>query len=116
MIIAIDFDGTIVADAYPAIGELKPGAKEVINRLRDEGYYIIIWTCRAGIRLLEAIEFLAKNGIRYHQINKNSPENIREYKGVDTRKVYADLYIDDKGIGGLPDWSEIYQIVRSYNG
>ena len=112
MIIAIDFDGTIVTDTFPAIGELKPNAKKTINRLKNEGYYIIIWTCRTHIRLLEAIDFLVKSGIKYDQINQSCPENVRQYNGIDSRKVYADLYIDDKGIGVLPDWLEIYTIVH----
>jgi len=112
MIIAIDFDGTIVEDQFPCIGEMVEGAKEAINRLKEEGYYIIIWTCRSHIRLLEAIEWLAKQGIHYDKINESCPTNVERYSGIDTRKVYADIYIDDKMLGKLPTWDEIYWIVR----
>lgn len=113
MIIAIDFDGTIVEDRYPEIGKLIGGAREVINKLYDEGYEIIIWSCRARVGKARAIEFLAKNGIKYHRFNESSPANLKQYNNVDTRKVYADLYIDDKGLmKPLPPWSEIYEMVH----
>lgn len=113
MIIAIDFDGTIVEDRYPEIGKMIDGAREVINRLYDEGYEIIIWSCRARVGKARAIEFLAKNGIKYHRFNESSPANLKQYNNVDTRKVYADLYIDDKGLmKPLPPWSEIYEMVH----
>lgn len=113
MIIAIDFDGTIVEDRYPEIGKLIYGAREVINRLYDEGYEIIIWSCRARVGKARAIEFLAKNGIKYHRFNESSPANLKQYNNVDTRKIYADLYIDDKGLmKPLPPWSEIYEMVH----
>lgn len=113
MIIAIDFDGTIVEDRYPEIGKLIDGAREVINKLYDEGYEIIIWSCRARVGKARAIEFLAKNGIKYHRFNESSPANLKQYNNVDTRKVYADIYIDDKGLmKPLPPWSEIYEMVH----
>lgn len=113
MIVAIDFDGTIVEDRYPEIGKLIDGAREVINKLYDEGYEIIIWSCRARVGKARAIEFLAKNGIKYHRFNESSPANLKQYNNVDTRKVYADLYIDDKGLmKPLPPWSEIYEMVH----
>ena len=111
-IIAIDFDGTIVEDKFPEIGNLKPGAAEAINQLYDDGYTIIIWTCRTRVNKARAVEFLAKNGIKWHYFNESSIENLRVYDWVDTRKVYADLYIDDKTLHKLPTWDEIYWIVR----
>ena len=112
MIIAIDFDGTIVKDQFPAIGEMVEGAKEAINQLKKDGYYIIIWTCRSHVRLLEALEWLAKQGIHYDKINESCPANVEKYSGIDTRKIYADIYIDDKMLVKLPTWDEIYWIVR----
>ena len=111
MIIAIDFDGTIVEDNYPEIGKLKPFAKWVINALRHEGYYMILWTSRSGIELLRAVEFLAKEGITFDAINESNPENIAQY-GRDTRKIFADLYIDDKMLTPLQSWNEIYDLIH----
>ena len=112
MIIAIDFDGTIVHDKFPDIGEMVEGAKEAINQLYKDGYTIIIWSCRTKINKARAIEWLVKNGIKYHKFNESCPINVAKYGGVDTRKVYADIYIDDRMLFKLPTWDEIYWIVR----
>lgn len=114
-IIAIDFDGTIVEDAFPGIGELKPGAAEVLKRLKAEGYYLILWTCRSGKRLAEAAQFLGEHGIRFDKYNESCPANIELYSGEDTRKVYADLYIDDRGIyRPMPKWEDLYEMIHEY--
>jgi len=110
LILAIDFDDTIVKEEYPAIGPLRYGAKKYINQLYDDGHYIIIWTCRSGDPELEAEIFLFDNGIKFHKINAHNPFNLHKYQN-DTRKISAHLYIDDRNIGGLPSWSEIYKIV-----
>lgn len=112
MIIAIDFDGTIVEDKFPEIGEMRDGAKEAINQLYADGYEIIIWSCRNGINKARAIEWLAMNGIKYHKFNESSYHNLKAHDFKDTRKVYADIYIDDKMLTKLPTWDEIYWIVR----
>lgn len=112
MIIAIDFDGTIVADQYPEIGQLKPNAKEVIQQLKDDGHYIIIWTCRTGNAMYQVHDFLNEENIPFDRINKSNPDNVEKY-GIDTRKVYADVYIDDKGLHELPDdWIDIYIMIE----
>lgn len=111
MIIAIDFDGTICRDQYPDIGGLQPYAKDTINKLYDEGHYIIIWTCRENALLLDAINWLLDNGVRFHRVNAHNPDNIERYGG-NTRKVSADMYIDDRQIGGLPTWNQIYKIIN----
>lgn len=113
MRVAIDFDGTIVEDAYPEIGRLFYNAKEVINKLYDEGHDIIINTCRAGIFEGNVYTFLKDNGIKYSYINSNLPRDIEKF-GQDCRKISADIYIDDKNIGGIPTWLEIYEIIDNY--
>lgn len=111
-IVAIDFDGTIVEDKYPEIGALKPEAKKYINKLRADGYEVIIWTTRTHLKLLEAIEFLAKEGIKYNEINQSSQANLMMYNGQDSRKIFADMYIDDRGLlSPMPPWSEIYDMI-----
>ena len=113
VIVAIDFDGTIVEDQFPEVGKMIPGSKENINRLYFEGYTIIIWTCRTHIRMLEAVEWLAKNGIKYHYINTNCKKNVEKYDGSDPRKISADIYIDDRGLmHPLPHWNEIHEIIH----
>lgn len=112
MVIAVDFDGTIVKDKYPLIGDPAPGAVETLKKLRKEGYQLVLWTCRTGKHLAEAVKYCAENGIRFDAINTNLRYRTVYYKGSDPRKIGADLYIDDRGIAGLPDWDEIYRIVH----
>ena len=113
MIIAIHFDGTIVDDQFPEIGKMIPGAKENINKLYYEGYTIIIWSCRTGIKKARAIEWLVLNGIKFHRFNQSCPTNIALHGGKDTRKVFANLYIDDRGLTfPMPCWDDIYKIVH----
>lgn len=111
MIIAIDFDGTIVENNFPRIGRLKPNAKEVISKLKAEGHYIIIWTCRKQQRETEARNFLIQNNIPFDLVNESNAVNVQKYGGVDTRKVYADVYIDDNGLVELHDWNDIYEMI-----
>lgn len=110
-IISIDYDDTIVVADYPRAGIIKPHAKEVINRLYDAGHKILIWTCRAEERKTIAYDYLITNGVRFHLINENLPE-VQELYGGDTRKMSADIYIDDKQLGGLPDsWLTIEKLI-----
>lgn len=112
MIVVIDFDGTIVEDAYPEIGLLRRNAKEVINRLYEEGNYIVINTCRSGAFEIDACTFLEGEGVKYHYINHNPPHLIEKF-GQDCRKISGDIYIDDKCLMGIPDdWEEIYDMIK----
>jgi len=116
MIIAVDFDGTIVENEFPRIGRFKKGAIETLAKLYNEGHYIIIWTCRSGIKCSAAEKHLKKHNVKFHAINKSNPENLAFYKGIDSRKIYADKYIDDKHIGFKIDWKEIYKEIQKANG
>lgn len=112
MIISVDFDGTIVRNRYPEIGPIEFYAKETIREWIEEGHQVIINTCRAGLYLQAAAEFLKSNGIPYSSINENLQSRIEEY-GSDTRKISADLYIDDKNIFCRRiDWLEIRDEVK----
>lgn len=107
LVIAIDFDGTIVEAKYPEIGELRKDARSIINELFDAGHKIIINTCRTGDHEDQVIEFLRLNGIKCHEINNNIPELIEKF-GTDSRKISADIYIDDKNLGGICSWQFMY--------
>jgi hypothetical protein len=121
VIIAVDFDGTIVHSKYPHIGRLKFGARRYLRKLwfksfgdgdyrrRVERYTLILWTCRDGQDLENATEFLKKHGIYFHHVNENDPKRIELYGG-DSRKISADLYIDDKS--GWVCWPLIYLKIR----
>ena len=101
MIISIDFDGTIVYESWPEPGAVFPNAREVINELYEKGHTIVINTCRSGKHEGVAQDVLENNNINYHWINTNVPDLIHKY-GMDCRKISADVYIDNKQLGGLP--------------
>jgi len=109
MIIAVDFDGTIVEHRYPAIGKELPFALETIKALQRKHHQIILWTFRSGKELDEAVNFCQKRGVEFYAVNKNYPEE--EFNENISRKINADLYIDDRNIGGLPGWGEIYHTI-----
>lgn len=88
------------------------GAVETLQQLRKEGYQFILWTCRTGKKLAEAVNFCASNGIRFDAINKSLRYRIVAYNGSDPRKVGADIYIDDRGLMVLPGWDEIYRLIH----
>lgn len=103
MIIAIDYDNTItVKDSYPNIGVIDPKAIDVINKLKDRGHTLCLWTCRSYETgtLQEALEALKKAGIEFDYINE-SPYN------TGSPKIVADIYIDDRAFGGIVDWNII---------
>lgn len=112
LIIAIDFDGTIVEDAYPKIGKPMIFALETIKKLQNNGHRLILWTYRNGRKLDEAVEFCKKNGIEFYAVNKNYPEEIFDSKI--SRKIHADLFIDDRNIGGFVGWTEIYNLIFNH--
>jgi len=105
MIIAVDFDGTIVQDRWPDIGPFRFGAKRVLRWLCKRHHILILWTCREGEQLGEAKRFLWKHGICFDLWNCNSYDRIKQY-GADSRKISADLYIDDKA--GYVFWPFVF--------
>jgi histidinol phosphatase-like enzyme len=109
--IAVDFDGTIVEDAYPGIGKPRIFAFETLKKLIEDGHRIILWTYRSGVRLEEAVEFCNKNGIEFYAVNKSFPEEQFDY--TKSRKINADLFIDDRNIGGILGWGEVYQMLTN---
>lgn len=114
MIIAVDFDGTIVEHAYPKIGKEIPFAIDSLKLLHQEGFRLILWTSRHGELLEEAVAYCRKRGVEFYAVNKNMPEEDYDPSTIG-RKIVADLYIDDRNYGGLPGWGEIYQQLSSAN-
>ena len=111
MIIAVDFDGTIVEHRYPAIGPEIPFAIDTLKQLAAERHRIVLWTVREGALLDEAVSYCAARGLRFYAVNANYPEENSRHDGF-TRKLRADLFIDDRNLGGLPDWGLIYRMVH----
>jgi hypothetical protein len=105
--IAVDFDGTIVEHCYPAIGEPMLFAFETLKELQKKGFLLILWTFRVGKELDEAVEFCRLNGIEFYAVNKSYPEEVLD--DSKSRKIDADIFIDDRNLGGFPGWSEVWQ-------
>lgn len=108
--LAIDFDGTIVEDAYPRIGKAKIFAFETLKKLQSEGYRLILWTYREGKALEEAVDFCAKNGLEFYAVNSSFEGEVFD-ANAQSRKIDADLFIDDRNLGGFPGWGEVYEII-----
>lgn len=109
--IAVDFDGTIVENEYPSIGKPMLFAFETLKSLDKEGHKLILWTYRKGRELDEAVAFCKKNGIEFYAVNNDYPEE-QFNPSESSRKILADIFIDDRNIGGFLGWSEIWQLLH----
>ena len=112
MVLAVDFDGTIVENRYPAIGREIPFAIETLILIQKElKHTLILWTVREGRELQDAIDFCRERGLTFYAANRNHPEPISP---GEARKLNADMFIDDRNFGGVPDWGFIYQALKRY--
>jgi len=120
-IIAIDFDGTIVQHDFPRIGELMPDAKRVINKWADMGWHILVWTCRNNYEpdhpdwdqapIGAVAKFCDEQGLKITGINQQQA-NLGFY--LEARKIFANVYIDDRNLGGFPGWNATEAMVEKY--
>ena len=111
MIIAVDFDGTIVEHKYPKIGKEIPFAIATLKKLQQDGHKLILWTVREGDLLDEAVEFCRQRGVEFFAVNSNYPDEDVDASAIRSRKLKADMFIDDRNVGGLPDWGVIYEMI-----
>ena len=115
MVVAVDFDGTLVHDdKWPSIGKPVYDAFRVLRKFKSNGGELILWTCRSGESLEPAVSFCASHGVEVDAINEPTEDQIKNWKGPLGRKVFADLYIDDRAIsspGGL-DWKYIDSLLN----
>lgn len=111
MTIAVDFDGTIVEHRYPAIGKEIPFATATLRQLQAEGHRLILWTVREGRLLEEAVNYCQERGVTFYAVNRDFEEEDGTGRNF-SRKIKADLFIDDRNVGGLPDWGTIYALVQ----
>ena len=113
MRIAVDFDGTIVENQYPAIGVEKPFAVRTLKQLAAEGDDIILWTARSGQLLQDAVDWCESQGLKFFAVNSNYHTCVAHQNGFQgSRKIHADIFIDDRIIGGFPGWPMIYAKVN----
>jgi hypothetical protein len=110
MTIAVDFDGTIVEHRYPEIGKERPFAVETLKRLVNDRHRLILWIVREGKLLDDAVEWCRARGLEFYAVNKDFPEETTEHPQY-SRKLKADLFIDDRNVGGIADWGVIYRMI-----
>ena len=115
MNIAVDFDGTIVEHRYPEIGRERPFAIDTLKMLIADQHRLILWSVREGQLLEDAVNWCRERGVEFYAVNRDYPEE----RGVEnnnhfSRKLKVDLFIDDRNIGGLPDWGTIYRMIKEH--
>ncbi len=113
-IISVDFDGTIVEHKYPAIGKEMLFAFATLKALQQKGHKLILWTIRTGALLDEAVDYCKQNGVEFYAVNKNYPEEQLDEKT--SRKLNADIFIDDRNVGGFIGWSEVWNTLHPEGG
>ena len=113
MKIAVDFDGTIVEHEYPKIGREMNFAFSTLKELQKQGHILILWTYRSGKELDEAIDFCRKNGVVFYAINNSEPDEVFDQEKY-SRKIDADVFIDDRNVGGFLGWSKIWQMLNPH--
>lgn len=96
-IIAVDFDGTLVEDKFPEIGKPK---QNIINKCKElqKNNSLILWTCRHGTYLEEAVNFCEKQGLIFTAINDDCKRCIEKWKDDRSKKISAHYYIDDRAV------------------
>jgi len=114
MTIAVDFDGTIVEDRYPEIGEERAFATDTLRMLLKDRHRLILWTVREGAALEEALQWCHERGVDFYAVNRDYPEETMANNQHFSRKIKADVFIDDRNIGGLPDWGTIYRMISHH--
>ena len=97
MRIAVDFDGTISLGVWPNVGPANEKLIHYLQRQRRKGNKLILWTCREGKELKNAVYWCEEQGLTFDAVNDNLPEVVRYY-GNNSRKITCDYYLDDKAI------------------
>ncbi len=114
MTIGIDFDGTIVEDRYPDIGQERPFAIDTLKMLIKDRHRLILWSVREGKYLEDAVNWCKERGVEFYAVNNDYPEEKPENNQHFSRKLKVDLWIDDRNLGGLPDWGTIYRMINHH--
>ncbi len=115
MTIAVDFDGTIVEHRYPEIGPERPFAIDTLKMLIKERHKLILWTVREGKLLDDAVNWCKERGVEFYAVNRDYPEETAENNQHFSRKLNSiDVFIDDRNLGGLPDWGTIYRMITRH--
>lgn len=109
--IAVDFDGTLCEDRFPYIGEPKFHVINAVKKLQELGVKTVLWTCRNGEVLREAVIWCHSIGLHFDAVNENLKE-VQQKWGGDTRKVLVDYYLDDKNLGSDYEFTNLRHLIR----
>ena len=123
-IVAVDFDCTLTkVDTYPFAEQPNEIAFNILKEYKRRGNKLILWTCRTGFALDNALNLCNKQGLEFNAVNDNLKECTNAWrelhKGIDmSRKIYADMYIDDRDphslIYGI-DWDSTCKLLLNCN-
>jgi hypothetical protein len=80
--------------------------------LKNDGHRLILWSVREGQLLEDAVKWCSERGVEFYAVNKDYPEEEKANNNHFSRKLKADVWIDDRNVGGLPDWGTIYRIIK----
>ena len=114
-IIAVDFDGTLCEAKWPEIGAPRKNIIAELIREQAAGAKLILWTCREGKQLEDAVTWCLDEGLKFDAVNDNLPE-MTELYGNNCRKVNADEYWDDKSVLILGDDTGYFSITKAAPG
>ena len=95
ILIGVDFDSTCVTHAYPAIGHEIPECVKTLQALVKKGARLILYTMRSDVELMAAVQWMRDHHVELWAINHNP----MQHRFSSSRKVYADIYIDDSALG-----------------
>lgn len=115
MIVAVDFDGILCRDEFPGIGAPNYGMISLVREIIDAGHEVVLWTSRADDGLVEAVRWCEDRGLHFCAVNDNAPSNRAAFESQypnGTRKVYADVYLDDKSV----EFLALVKGITSYDG
>lgn len=112
-IYAVDFDGTLAQTQFPKIIKPNLTAFMTCKEIKRRGGILILWTCRCGKDLEDAVEYCRKYGLEFDYINENVPENVEKF-GNDCRKIFAHEHIDDKAWSPVREKIWARRMVKQY--
>lgn len=104
MIIAVDYDHTLDFAGWPNVGKLDMDRVNKLIECKKNGHQLILWTCRSGKELDDAVNLLKENGLEFDAVNKN----VKQYAHFESPKIVANVYIDDAAFNADRfDWNSL---------
>ena len=109
-VVAVDFDQTLAKGKFPEVADVNVGAVNLLREFQLAGGEVILWTCRNGRALADAVAAVAELGLTFDAVNAEAPSTLAWFTAAEgwSPKVFANLYVDDKSTGaGEVDWTAV---------